>query len=925
MRRIEELKAILPDIYDDIELVFHTYSKIRYDYLMIMSKAWEDVIVRIAEKLIQEGVEPSLFLCEISFRLNQAIRKQIRFELKNRKFRLFNNLLIKLNHQYKNKKRLLGSFVYEFEHLDISFMDEVYDALKENLSSFNALLELLDVSDLSKGEFINYLNKEYSMGIKMLGNNNTPDYSLISEKYSNMSFEQIRDLFGDDFYELSYNSVNLLERYFGVSNSKHCNMYGALKEINLMLFGYKKKNTSLSLDLLKEVYLAKKEEFSLEQQMYLESYVFSILEKEEFFKQFPNSKVYRKHKELINKLERLYFGVDELFSYTLTKEQYLKVRTQLPNIDMTLLDLYYGVNGKALSIQQLCESYDISSEEMRSRIFEIRKKCVSLLYNLSEGIKVDRNVYSPYITNKRYELNDEARDILKLFVIDGMSYEDIAEERNKTTRDIAAIVSRGLQKIDTYRFGIDKPIKYTKQDLDEYFNSKKCEALIENIIRLKYLDFLANDEIADLLSLELARVNRIVGDFNHNYTQNELKNVQLDMLEIEEEINRHITDSVLSELEKTIISYYYGIKSKYNFEGQKLTSKDIKTNLGISGDVSKKVSSILDKIKRRKIGDLSPEFIYISREKLANLINDPHLPISSEDRDIICYLLELNDYPLKTSKDLTEIFGVNEKGIKRKYQMAIINISKYLLGEKEGVISYEEDILPNLQYFTSNERNLIKDYYDLDLSYKEIALKYNVSLDKIKKSMYRIKIQLNNIIAGDTSRMFNFDYYFEVIDKDDLPFYGNKALAKRIFELYAGINSLDKLSLRDIKDQLNLDLKENTILNIIRSLILSILKYRMGIKREKSFTLEDVKAYYSVNKENLSPNELKMFVSFFNKKIGVNLKMSEDLTFLLLKNTYSNLFHFSSLTKSSAKEFLRKHSNVISMNVRNAIISAVGL
>lgn len=315
----------------------------------------------------------------------------------------------------------------------------------------------------------------------------------------------------------------------------------------------------------------------------------------------------------------------------------------------------------------------------------------------------------------------------------------------------------------------------------------------------------------------------------------------------------------------------------------------------------------------------------MDRNDLASIITDPHLPISNEDKKIICYLLELNGYPLKTCRELAEIFKVNEKGIKRKYQMAIINISKYLLGEKEGVISYKDDIVPNLKYFTANERLLITDYYNLNLSYQEIANKYNMTLDKIKKVMYRIKIQLNNIISGDISRMFDFDYYFEVIDNDDLPFYGNKDLAKKIFELYAGIHSLDKMSIRDIKNKLGLDLNENTILNVIRSLILSIFKYREGIKKNKTFTFDDAKSYYYDNKDNLSLRELKMFDSFFNKNAGVDLKMSEDLTFVLLKGKYPNCFDFSTLTKKEAIDFLRKYSKEISKNARYSIMFYAGI
>ena len=45
--------------------------------------------------------------------------------------------------------------------------------------------------------------------------------------------------------------------------------------------------------------------------------------------------------------------------------------------------------------------------------------------------------------------------------------------------------------------------------------------------------------------------------------------------EILEEVNRHVSDSVLSGKEKEVASLVYGIKNNYNPEGKRYTSEEI--------------------------------------------------------------------------------------------------------------------------------------------------------------------------------------------------------------------------------------------------------------------------------------------------------------------------------------------------------------
>ena len=53
----------------------------------------------------------------------------------------------------------------------------------------------------------------------------------------------------------------------------------------------------------------------------------------------------------------------------------------------------------------------------------------------------------------------------------------------------------------------------------------------------------------------------------------------------------------------------------------------------------------------------------------------------------------------------------NEKNLRRRYQIAIVNINRYMLKEIKEKLNYEYDILPNLKYFSNSDRLFIQDFW----------------------------------------------------------------------------------------------------------------------------------------------------------------------------------------------------------------------
>lgn len=860
MGELEKLEGVLKEsLFNSIRELLETYAYCKCDFLCMNFNAWEKLFTRIAWSLYKKNVSSLLFTGELVARVNRAVGNFIKQKLYEDKTYLLDNLLFKLEKAGYKSERLLAMFLLELKCFNVGFTEYFFDLLKRNSQRFNSIINMSGFEGLSYEEFVSVLNENHKLDIKII------KYSDIDyNRFSNMSFEQISELFGDDFCTLSINSRKLLERYFsGLVSNKWLIPYKAEKYINFLIFGYQKKDISVNINSLKKVYLDNKDKFNEEQSLFLECFVFGMQDKSVFYRQYPNEYSHKSY--LINRLEMLYYGIQDIFEYTLSKEQYLEVLEKYPeeacNFRRDILDDYYGVNCTRLFIAELSKKYGVTDDEIRYLIKLSRNYCLTLYSNLNHSQKIDKTIYMPYVLDDKYPLNSETREALLMFM-NGEDYEDIARKINK--KDVSTIISKGIQKIDGYRFGIERLKVNVKEDIT-----------------------LTHEELRDL-SIE--------------------------------EINRHPSESVISEEDKMFLSFYFGIKNKYNLDGEILAGKKLQERLDFKRDVSVRFKDITKKLKQRKMGILMPELISIDREKLSSILADPHLPITKEDREIICSLLEINGYSLKSISELAEIYHLTNKSLKRKYQIALININKYLIGEKEGIISYEYDIVPNLKYFTLKERKIISDYYVSGLTNKQIAKKYDLSESQAVRLIYKIKTTLYDLINNANVIRFDYDYYNQVVDRPNFPYRGDLDLAKRVFSLYIGENSLVRLDAKEIKQKLGLSISSRAISSMIDRLVLAVFKYKEGIRKENSFSLREIKDFYRNNSNNLSSDEIALFKDFFDKYLESGFKISEDLIYLMLKDKFSDHFDISKASKEDILKLLRQYSGCYPKMIKNTLM-----
>ena len=159
--------------------------------------------------------------------------------------------------------------------------------------------------------------------------------------------------------------------------------------------------------------------------------------------------------------------------------------------------------------------------------------------------------------------------------------------------------------------------------------------------------------------------------------------------------------------------------------------------------------------------------------------------------------------------------------------------------------------------------------------------------------IYKIKTMLYDLINNANVIRFDYDYYNQVVDRPDFPYRGDLDLAKRVFSLYIGENSLVRLDAKEIKQKLGLSMSSRAISSMIDRLVLAVFKYKEGIRKENSFSLREIKDFYRNNSNNLSSEEIALFKDFFDKYLNSGCKISEDLIYLMLKDKFSDHFDIS--------------------------------
>lgn len=736
---------------------------------------------------------------------------------------------------------------------------------------------------------------------------------------------------------LNPDEIALIRKYFTTPES-HVRAEAIERELNLQKFGYKKKNYRISNKALYETFLKYKAWFNEEQILFLECIYFKKKDKKEFADKFPNSVLYYRYYYLIDRLEKLTFGVFNILENTFNKEKYLEVkknyRNRLTSERIKFLDLFYGVPDKKYTIREIADMYNMDYIRCHDIISDAREYCINLYNNMTNRLDIVKSLYTPYL-HPRYDFTEEARTILKMFLVEDASYDKISEATGLNKTRISNIITESIRKIDFYRFGVTEAKTYTKEELDNIFEffPKKFTKLDKEILTIRFLEYKENKEIASILGLALSDVNKVISRFYKIDIDYKIRNITINNEDIAVEIARHKSESLLSELQKNILSLYHGLQNQYNECGEKLSSADIceKLNIDINA-FYRHYKGAIKLIKSRKANVQKPDLNYIQRSEMAEILKDRHLPISDKERDIICYLFELNNHPLKTLDDLSIIYKENTTSLRRRYQRAILSIRKYQKGEIEGKIDYEEDLVPILKYFSDSDREVIKLLFKDNLPVEQLAKRYKITIDKMRSITNRIRRNIFSILEDPNTKKFDFDYYKEAIKDERLPFYGNLNIATKIFDLFFGMESIERKSAIEIIKTLNLKTKASSINNSIYCLMLSVCKLRSGIYKDKEPSYETILSYYEAHKDSM-PSTHKVYYQRYFKRMnnpriinGIKSLMSDYIIYDLLKEFHQDeCLRLESMDSNEALKILKSNEYKLCKSVREGLMAYFGI
>lgn len=830
---------------------------------------------------------------------------------------------------------LLGKYKYRNEDY-VVILGITMQELKQIMTSLKAKINRKFDDEKSFNNFKKQMIKMYGTGIFNMDINRKEkiiDYHALDERYSLLSLEEILGYFKDINYSLASDEENLLIRYFGYYDKNPMRVFDIEKEVNILKFGFKRKSKYAPLKELYKEFLRTRDDYTEEQQLYLETYFFGKKDRKLFREAYPNSSLYKDNQKLIFRLERSYYHIFEYFENNFTKEAWLKVkvkyRERFSDEKIEMMDLYFGIRGEPLSRKEIAKKFNMSRIDFNHSFEPTIMYAMRLYSGLGRNIEINKELYIPYVEDPRYSFVTETRQLLRQFLIEDKTYEEISEVTGLKTTRISNIITAAIRKIDFFRFGISTSLIITENELNDFFDYAKDKITEEDkeIIKLRYFNYMEIKEIVDLKGITSSKVNLTIYRFNNMFYNYRIKGVILTEEDLMAELKRHMSESILSSHEKQFISFRYGIKNKYNETGETLSREKIMEKLGMNKAAFNNTDrAIKYALKGRKIGINKPDILFISRDKLDFLLDDVHLPISDKEKEIICHLFELKGYKYMTLDDLALKYNELKGSVKVRYNRAIATIYKYLNKEIEGNIHYETDILPILKYFSPADRIKMEDFFKNGMTFEEMARKYGMTHAKVVGAMNRIRINIYDLNSNPHAKRFDFDYYLKSIPNPDLPFYGDLPLAIQIFNLSFGMTGKEKMGAPEVIKSLGLDYDPSTINNINASLMLSVCKLKDGITKQKTFSYDEIYSHYERNLDNIPQYCRRYYEKYFrnvqNRRIinGDKAPVSYFIIADLIATTYPNAFKLNTATRDEVIHIIRRYGKQLNKRVRSELM-----
>lgn len=162
MQKLNKYKeSIGIDLYAEVRDVLDVYIWDIYDFLHISDEQWEAVACDIIDYILKKEFDIHNFIGNFRGKLNGVIRSFLLKNIKEQNAVVFDNLIIKLEHQGLKKEMVVLVFLRELEILNVPFNESTYAFLIQKSLCFKKIVFSLNLNDYKS--FKKYFAKEKSL------------------------------------------------------------------------------------------------------------------------------------------------------------------------------------------------------------------------------------------------------------------------------------------------------------------------------------------------------------------------------------------------------------------------------------------------------------------------------------------------------------------------------------------------------------------------------------------------------------------------------------------------------------------------------------------------------------------------------------------------------------------------------------------
>lgn len=823
-------------------------------------------------------------------------------------------ILLYLKNQIPNEDY---NYLYHFFYLgtsEESFMRKyhiernTFQVFKEYMESTYANIYNLTPEDYS--EIFNKIKRQYTVG-QIFDLDITINYDnsfAIKEKLDAMSKEELLQHIGPYYENFTKDQKELIEEYYDETVFREDVFYTRLidAKINLANLGYKGER-NLPINLLYKTYLNDRDIFDLDYQEYLEGTLFRDITG----KKVPfNAAMGRRKNNTIRRLSQLYYKIDNFFVYELPEKEIKRILKQydyLFNEDETkVINLHYINPEGNLSIKELMKELDIDDKhEVNSLSRLTYYKVVSLYLGLyTKCVIKNEDVYMKYINNPNFRMVPLNREVCRMRFQDHLDYKEIKDKLGlESTQKVSNIIGKSLVLIDTHHYNINNDTIYEEDMIHELFAAKDNFTEQEmNIIFDRYTNGLEAEDIYSKYNISKKEYMNLITQFTSTYQNFYAADITYE--DVRDEITAHPTDCVLNDTQKGILAYLFGVKSSFNPHGEILPKEDIKERLDIDENAYNNHRKMgLTFLGCKKKGIYGNPLGRLSQEEVRVALNDPNIPLKHDEKLLLRQIKGIDTETL-TVEELAKIHNVAPSSIRRRVTMSYLNILKYQEGLKEKRIDYEIDVVPRLRYFPLIEQYQLTNLYRDHFEAKDFVKKYGITKEQAWVLMEKLERRLMYLIKYKKARKFDFDYARSVLDKEDLPFFGNYELARYYYDRYFGDDGELADSRGDLIEELEIS-EETKTSAMVRDLMISCLMYKDGIRKYKTIDISELEEYYNAHKDTMPKFLDRVFTSSI--KNNDPTRISELAAYEILKSRGEDQFHIKDFPKSEAIKIIREN------------------